>query len=94
MLRLCQSQRLGEIFVQAEDVALRIREPRGLLGPQNAHVLHGLETGQVVVGEDDAVVFKRGNRRANVLDWKLMAVCWALVPPSRGKRAISVPRLR
>lgn len=64
------SRRPGQVFVQAEDVAFGIGEPRGLLESQNADVLDGLKTRQVVVGKDNAAGLQRGDRYVNVLDPK------------------------
>src|SRR5690606_41570114 len=49
-----------DILVQAENVALGIVEPRGLLGAEHADVPDRLEPRQIVVGEDHAPALQLG----------------------------------
>src|SRR5690606_15549729 len=60
--------RLLQILMQAEDVALGILEPGRLLRAEHAHVLHGPEPRQVVVGERDAARLQVADGRGDVVD--------------------------
>src|SRR5207245_3909720 len=44
---------LGDIFVQAEDVAFRVLKPRSLFRAEHGHVIDCLEARQVIVVEHD-----------------------------------------
>src|SRR5436309_9050202 len=59
---------LGDIFVQAEDVAFRVLEPRGLFRAEHSDVIDRLEARQVVVGEHDTARLERADRGDDVLD--------------------------
>ena len=54
--------------MEAEHVAVRVQEPRRLLGAEHAHLVDGLEVRQVVVLEDGATALQLGDRGADVLD--------------------------
>src|SRR5882762_11915948 len=62
------SSLLGDIFVNAEGVAFRVLEPRGLFRAEHGDVIDGLEARQVVVGEHHAARFERADRGGDVLD--------------------------
>ena len=54
-----------DVLVEAEVVPLRVLEPRGLLGAEDADVVDGLEAGQVVILEDDARLLQFGDARGD-----------------------------
>src|SRR5438105_7553841 len=59
---------LNDVFVQTEDVAFGVLEPRGLFGAEHGDVIDCLEAWQVVVGEYDTARLERADRGDDVLD--------------------------
>src|SRR4029077_14186397 len=59
---------LGDIFVDAEDVAFRVLEPRRLFRAEDGDVIDGLQAREVVVGEHDAARFEGADRGDDVID--------------------------
>src|SRR5207248_9518175 len=59
---------LNDVFVQTEDVAFGVLEPRGLFGAEHGDVIDCLEARQVVIGEHDTARLERADRGDDVLD--------------------------
>src|SRR5256885_389013 len=59
---------LNDVFVQTEDVAFGVLEPRGLFGAEHGDVIDCLEAWQVVIGEHDTARLERADRGDDVLD--------------------------
>src|SRR5258705_5899738 len=59
---------LSDIFVNAERVAFRVLEPRGLFRAEYGDVIDGLESRQIVVGEHHAARLERADRGGDVHD--------------------------
>ena len=88
----------GDVRIQvrdwcsAEHVAVRILEPRGLLVPELADVVDGLELGEVVVLERDAAALERGDLAADVVDLEAHRRALSADRPSgRGSSSSVVP---